>query len=347
MKQVSFFPGPSRVYAKVPEFLLDAYTEGYMSVNHRSGTFMELVENTKDMLREKLLVPADYEIIFLSSATECWEVIAQSLTQKNSAHFYSGSFGQKWYETASKITETIAMPFDTEQPAPVKELPAASVLCFTQNETSNASQVDQQLLKDVRKRFDGLIAVDTTSSMAGIRLDFTLADIWYASVQKCFGIPAGMAVMFLSPKAVQVAEKIGERGHYNSVLNALDHWRKNQAPYTPNVLDIYLLYRTQKASKGIEAVEKKVLARHADWEAFFENFGEFGLIPENPEVRSKTVLAVQCPNPQEIIEKAAELDITLGKGYGAWRDSTFRIANFPAIKKKEIVRLQKFLRMFC
>jgi phosphoserine aminotransferase len=53
---------------------------------------------------------------------------------------------------------------------------------------------------------DALIAVDATSSMAGVELDWQSADIWFASVQKCFGLPAGMAVMVCSPRALQYAE---------------------------------------------------------------------------------------------------------------------------------------------
>jgi phosphoserine aminotransferase len=34
---------------------------------------------------------------------------------------------------------------------------------------------------------------------------------------------------------------------------------------------------------------------------------------------------------------------TLGEGYGALKENTFRIANFPALKQKHIKGLQKYL----
>ena len=36
----------------------------------------------------------------------------------------------------------------------------------------------------------------------------------------------------------------------------------------------------------------------------------------------------------------------LGEGYGVLKKDTFRIANFPALRKKEIARLMKFLSLY-
>ncbi|MBL3656713.1 hypothetical protein [Fulvivirga sediminis] len=45
-----------------------------------------------------------------------------------------------------------------------------------------------------------------------------------------------------------------------------------------------------------------------------------------------------------IQEKAAQEGIILGNGYGTNKVDSFRIANFPAIKKDEVKTLKKFLR---
>ncbi|MEL7002780.1 MAG: aminotransferase class V-fold PLP-dependent enzyme, partial [Bacteroidota bacterium] len=61
------------------KYVKEAYNEGILSANHRSQSFMDLYKKTQDLLRAKLNVPEDYFIFFTSSATECWEIIAQSL----------------------------------------------------------------------------------------------------------------------------------------------------------------------------------------------------------------------------------------------------------------------------
>ncbi|MFM9908115.1 MAG: hypothetical protein ACKVOW_02130, partial [Chitinophagaceae bacterium] len=63
---------------------------------------------------------------------------------------------------------------------------------------------------------------------------------------------------------------------------------------------------------------------------------------------SFTVITVTTsPERVQIIkEKAKHNGLLLGEGYGEWKNSTFRIANFPAIKNKEIAKLKGFLKTF-
>jgi phosphoserine aminotransferase len=113
--------------------------EGILAFNHRSEPFMELMAKTKKTLYDKLDVPKDYKIVFLSSATECWEVIAQSVVKEHSQHFYNGAFGQKWAKYTQKLgKETTQTEFDIQEALPFKKLrPEANTICVTQNKTSN------------------------------------------------------------------------------------------------------------------------------------------------------------------------------------------------------------------
>lgn len=346
MKQISFYPGPSRVYSQIPEYILDAYSEGVLSMNHRSEGFMQLIADLKEVLHARLDIPQDYHILFTSSATESWEIIAQSLTLRQSQHFYNGAFGEKWHTRAMALVETLATPFDLNEPLPVEKVSDADVICATQNETSNGSQVRMDVLQSLRKSTDQLIAVDVTSSMGGIHLDFSLADVWFASVQKCFGLPAGLGILVLSPTAVERAKEIGDKRRYNSLLTMIENWDKNQSPFTPNVLGLYLLLRSQQKAKHISDIRQKLMIRFHLWEEFISEFPGLQLLPSRPDLRSTTVLTVKCGDPAAILEKGEELEISLGKGYGEWKSSTFRIANFPAIKRKEIDKAMKFLRKF-
>ena len=93
-KPISFYPGPSKVYEKVPKYVMDAYQKGILSINHRSPEFEALFQKTTQLLKKKLQIPEEFNIYFTSSATECWEIIAQSFTQKHSFHLYNGAFGE-------------------------------------------------------------------------------------------------------------------------------------------------------------------------------------------------------------------------------------------------------------
>lgn len=334
---ITFYPGPSKVYPQVADYAADAIRQGITSLNHRSPGFMAVVEKSIGLLHDKLAIPADYHIAFVSSATECWEIVAQSLTAETSLHPYSGAFGKKWADYAHRIK-------------PPLNLSEADVLCLVQNETSNGTQVTMAALAQFRRDFpDALIAVDAVSSMAGVAFDWTLADVWFASVQKCFGLPAGLAVLVYSPRALQRAAAIGERDHYNSLLFIHENFANFQTPYTPNGLGIYCLMRVLEQVPPIAEVDALTRKRAADWYAFLTDLGpDFRLLVSDPAVRSDTVIALEGSEAaiKRIKTDAQQVGITLGNGYGDWKNTTVRIANFPAITAAEIDQLMTFLRQY-
>lgn len=346
---ISFYPGPSRIHDALPRYVKDAARDGIMSINHRSEVFVALSQKTTSLLKQRLNIPKDYTVYFTSSATECWEIIAQSLLLHESYHFYNGAFGKKWFEYTSKINKNaVGLPFDreTEINPDIKFSGKQNIICITQNETSNGTQVSNAILKKIRAKNPGhLIAIDATSSMAGIALDFNVADVWFASIQKCFGLPAGMGIMICSPKAIKQAKILAERNHYNSLLFMHDMMINWQTSYTPNVLFIYLLMRVLENSESIASVNKETVRRYKLWEEFLKNQPNLKPLVRNKKVRSHTVIPIEgTPEFIKAIKtKASKHGFLLGEGYGDLKSTTFRIANFPALKLTEHKRLMKFL----
>jgi phosphoserine aminotransferase len=349
MSIITFFPGPSQVYPELGQYMQDAFNEGILSISHRSETFNQLSEQTLSLLRKRLAIPDDYTILYTSSATESWEIIAQSLTKKQSVHYSSGSFGDKWFQYAQSLrpgSHKVPLQINEEIKADFMEVwKDDDLICLTQNETSNATQIGFDTLATIRGAFpDRLIALDCTSSMAGIHLPFALGDIWFASVQKCFGLPAGLGILILSPDAVERAKEINDKKHYNSILIMLENIEKFQTSCTPNVLGIYLLNKVLQNSPNIEAVDTLLRTRMKVYESIFEGKDLRPLI-QNEKVRSTTVLAVEgdVEMVAGIKAEAKASGILLGAGYGKWKPNTFRIANFPAYTDDQVNILVEFL----
>lgn len=350
---ITFAPGPSKVYDELPTYMQDAYNQGILSANHRSGAFMQLYQETEQLMREKLHMPDNYKLLFTSSATESWEIISQSIVEQASFHIYSGSFGKKWLEYAKHIIPaTTALKIEANQSIEVSNLDINEefdLIAITQNETANASQVPMSIIEAIGEKFpEKMIAVDTTSSMGGIELNFELADIWYASVQKCFGLPAGLGVLIVSPKAIEKTVRKGERGRYNSLNFMLENASGFQTHYTPNVFGIYLLNRVLKDLEEIQHVDTGLRARMKKLENTIAQSSKFRMLVDNEQTRSTTVMAVA--GPEELIsavKKAAEKEgMQLGSGYGPLKPTSFRIANFPAITDEEFDHLIDFLKSY-
>ncbi len=322
-------------------------------MNHRSTAFEELYRMTREKLFRYLNVPDGYHLAFVSSATECWEIIAQSLTLEKSLHVYNGSFGQKWFEIAKKILPSAEpRPFSMDDLLKVEELDVPlenEWLCLTQNETSNGTQVHNEILAEIRKLLpDQFIAIDATSSLGGLALDIANADLWFASMQKCFGLPSGLGILIYSDQVVSKAEQIGETNHYNSFLNLVRNAEKYQTIYTPNVLDIYLLFRVVDELPNIREIDEKLVTRARHLYQYFQGFSEFQPISQNPFLFSDTVLAFKGEEAfiLELKKLAQHNGIILGNGYGEWKKDSFRIANFPAIPNSEFEQLVSFFDQY-
>lgn len=348
---VTFSPGPSQVYPQLEGYLSEAFQSGILSVSHRSAAFNALSAETISLIRSKLAVPDDYTILYTGSATECWEIIAQSLTRRQSVHFSSGSFGDKWHHYAACIhpqSQRVSMALNEPLYVPYLDVKEDDeIICLTQNETSNGTQIDFDTLAAVRGAFpDKLIALDCTSSMAGLHLPFALGDIWFASVQKCFGLPAGLGLMILSPAAVEKALEIGDNSRYNSLIVMLEHMKNFQTSCTPNVLGIFLLNRVLQQVPRIEEVDALLRRRMEHYLPLFLNNSNMRPLISNPKVQSVTVLAVET-EPEFLAglkAEAAAAGIQLGSGYGKWKSNTFRVANFPAISATQTEALMDFFR---
>ena len=350
---ITFAPGPSKVYDSLPKYMLEAYEKGILSANHRSAAFMSLYQETETLMKEKLHVPEGYKLLFTSSATENWEIITQSLVQSASHHIFSGSFGKKWYDYAKYLEpKTYAHKIDADATVDAASLQIGEefdLIAITQNETSNATQVNNQIIAAIANKYpEKMIAVDTTSSMGGIQLDFQIADIWYASVQKCFGLPAGLGILLLSPNAIAKVKEKGEKGRYNSLSFMLENADNYQTHYTPNVFGIYLLYRVLKDIPEIQHIDEKTKSRMRILEDTIAHTSKLKMLVQNEEARSSTVLAISGKEEfiSEIKKEAERNGMQLGSGYGPLKPTSFRIANFPAITDSEFEKLIGFLKQY-
>ncbi len=344
---ISFYPGPSQLDPSVKEALQQAFDSGILSQNHRSEPFHRLIAATKAVIRQKLNVPADYDIIFTSSATECWEITAQSLHNGLSCHFYNGAFGEKWANYTQRLGKLIQpVSFDPDTSPFLHNALDANLFCITSNETSNGTQVNDRFYSAIRQQhLDALIAVDATSSLGGVHHDLSLADVWFASVQKCFGLPSGMAIMLVSPRAAARAMQLNAAQHYNDLPFVLENFRRDETHYTPNTLNIFLLHEVLQNRKSIGEVDHQLRQEQQRWADWEKKQDSVQLLTSNPDVQSVTVMCFRARAEviQHIIKITTEKGLIIGKGYGKWKPDTFRIANFPALQPEHHEQLRDVL----
>jgi phosphoserine aminotransferase len=356
---INFYPGPSKVYDRLIDFSKEAFESGILEQNHRSQPFMDLLQETISLLKKHLNMPENYKVYFTSSATECWEICAQSLIRGKVQFLYNGAFGKKWFKytvTNPQINSTTNYELPTirgtrffinQNVDEVEIDPENEVGCWVSSETSNGTHTSIESIKKLKEKSPkALLIVDATSSLGGENYDIADADVWFSSSQKCFGMPSGLGLMIVSPLALQRAIEINERNHYNSLIFIEENFNKFQTHYTPNILGIYLFKRLLETLPNINDVSEKLYKRSDRFYGFFENNEYFDLLVENPETRSKTVVAIVPRDIEKSNKFFKENEVIVGKGYGEWKNNTLRIANFPAIPDQDFEELFRLLENY-
>ena len=260
----NFYPGPSTLHPYFEESIKSAITSGILSMNHRSSAFASLYQDCIEVLQEKWRVPKNYKLLFVSSATETWQIIAQSLiVNERSLHVFNGAFGKKSFDATQKLTlKASPYEFSYDKPIEVNNLKDYPFINICQNETSNGTFVSDKTLSNIRSKFpDSILSVDVTSSLGGSNFNFNNADIWYSSVQKCLGLPSGMGVILINEKAIDVAKNKNIKLHYNDLSNLIINAEKHQTTHTPNILSIHSLQYTQNKTDSIDKIDSLIKDR--------------------------------------------------------------------------------------
>ena len=118
-----------------------------------------------------------------------------------------------------------------------------------------------------------------------------------------------------------------------------------QTQMTPNVLGIYLVYRLTQQLPSLSETNRATLAKMKIWTDFWDKKSDFSYLIERENLRLPTVLALKGPAEkiQALHARCQTKGIELGKGYGEWKNTTFRIANFPAHTREDIETLIKHI----
>lgn len=356
MNKIYFTPGPTELYSNAKNDLTEALDKKIFSINHRSFEFMEIFRNTVSSLKTLMNIPENFHIFFLSSATECMDRIIQNCSMENTFHFVNGAFADRFYKTAVELGRNAVKTevdygcgFNFNQ---IKINNDPEVICITQNETSTGVAIDVRHIYELKAKYpDSIIAVDIVTSAPFVNIDFKKIDCAFFSVQKGFGLPAGLGVLILNDRCLNKAEELKSGGKsigsYHNFISLFENAEKYQTSETPNVIGIYLLGKVceQMNTQGISNIRKLTEEKAELLYNFFDTHRSFSLFVKNPEDRSKTIIVIETGNRQEEVKKLlSDNGILVGSGYGKFKADQIRIANFPMHKKEDVLKIINMLK---
>lgn len=344
--KINFTPGPSQLYVTTESHVKTAFKTGVPSISHRSKEFESYYSEAVNGLKELFQIPNNFYIVFTASATEIWERSIQSLVVNESLHLVNGAFSKKYYEVAQQLGRRPAL-------IEVKDgngfqnvnLPNTNpeLVALTHNETSTGVSLPIDFIHSFRDKYpNSIISVDAVSSLPYPKFDFTKIDMLYFSVQKGFGLPAGLGVWIVNDKCVAKADFLLTKGHsvgsYHSLPSLIGMTTKNQTPETPNVLGIYLLAKVTAdfLFRGLTAIRQETNYKAALLYQALEDVSFAKPFVKDVDYRSKTVVVAETGAHTKAITEALQTKgLYPGDGYGKAKATQLRFANFPAHSKEQ------------
>ena len=204
-------------------------------------------------------------------------------------------------------------------------------MCHNESSTGARSPV-AEVGKIVKRDYpDVIFAVDSVSSMGG---DKTLpqemgVDVLFASTQKCFALPPGLAIAFVNDKALERANEVPNRGGYTDILEIFEFEKKHQTPFTPNISLLYAL--DKRLDLMLEETYGCIYQRHLDMAELTRKWARkhFDMFPETgyESVTVSCIKNTQGKNVKELNQKLAERGLEISNGYGKLAEKTFRIGH--------------------
>jgi phosphoserine aminotransferase len=376
VKKIYFTVGPTQSYPTLGKHVLKGLKSDIPSLSHRGPEFKALYKELTLNLKKLLNIPEDYQVLFVSSALEGMERIILGCVEKTSLHIVTGSFGASWFKYASQLNKkpikvdlvdaichpersegynlgneshlySSAMPQNDSILRTLNIPKEAEVICITQNDTSTGIALPMEDIHNLKLHNPKkLIAIDVVSSIPYVDIDFSKIDITFFSVQKGFGLPAGLGVMVVSPRALEKAGELLRKGlsigSYHSLINLSEKAKDFQTPETPNVLNIFLFNRVLKdmLKVGINRIRKETDQKAKLMYEFFERHQEFEPFVKEKKYRSQTTLVMDVKGKTKLLrQKLSKKGLDIGAGYGEQKENHIRLGNFPAHKTSDVKRM--------
>ncbi|MGI6245782.1 MAG: L-aspartate--glyoxylate aminotransferase BhcA [Pseudochelatococcus sp.] len=341
-----FIPGPTNI----PEALRKAVD--MPTIDHRSPLFGRILHPALEGVKKVLKTTRAQVFIFPSTGTGGWETaITNTLSPGDKVlATRNGMFSHRWIDMCRRHGLDVAVvPRDWGEGVPAdrfEEILTADkaqeikVVLATHNETATGVRSD---IAAVRRALDAaghpaLLFVDGVSSIGcmDFRMDEWGVDIAVAGSQKGFMLPPGLAIVAVSPGAIEAAERATLPRTFFDIRDMARGYLNNGYPYTPPVglLNGLRLATEMLLDEGLE----NVFARHRRIaEGIRRAVTAWGLrfCAVRPELYSDTVTAIRAPegfDANRIVAHALNAyGVAFGTGLGDVAGKVFRIGHLGSL----------------
>ena len=225
-------PGPS----DAPPSVLNAMSQPL--VGHLDPSFVQMMEEIKDMLRQVFLTENDMTFPISGTGSAGMEFCFVNLVEPGDEVIIgvNGVFGGRMADVATrcgaKVTQVEAEWGRIIEPAQVAEALASvenpKLVAIVHAETSTGALTPIEEISRLTHEAGALLLLDVVTSLGGcpVRIDEWEVDAVYSGTQKCLSCPPGLSPVSLSEKAMEAVKgrQNGVQSWYLDVNLLANYW---------------------------------------------------------------------------------------------------------------------------
>lgn len=338
---------PEEVLQEASEAILDYNASGLsvLEIPHRGKLFDDILDESKQLVRELCALSSDYEILWLHGGGRLqFSMIPMNFLGAGGAAYidsghwaqeaiaYAGYYGEPKVIASSAGERYASLP---EWPASID--PSLSYLHFTTNNTIYGTQWPDIPLSPVP-----LIA-DMSSDMLSTQRSYSNCAMFYAVAQKNLGAAGTTLVVLHKDMLARTARRVPPMLNYEAQV------RTNSVLNTPPVFAIYtaLLMLRWTKRKGIDIIQKDNEKKASILYAEIDRNSLFAAVVDRPDHRSKMNVCFRAKNPENeqlFSDFCTQNNITGIDGHRTV--GGFRVSLYNAITIQQVERLITLMQAF-
>ncbi len=352
MKKHNFSAGPSIL----PEFTIKNTAEAVinfagtglsvMEVSHRDKEFMSVMDETQELFRELLEIPAGYQVVLVGGgASMQFCMVPYNLLNKKAAYLNTGTWASKALHEAKFFGEVVEVASSKDEnfnyiPKGYEIPEDADYFHITTNNTIFGTEIRNDLDVNVP------LVADMSSDIFSRPMDVSKYGIIYGGAQKNLA-PAGLAFAIIKEDILGKVDR-----PIPTMLDYQTHIKNGSMFNTPPVLPVYSALQTLKWLKqegGLKVMEKRNVEKSSILYDEIERNKLFKSTVKNVEDRSIMNVCFIMNDEYKELEKDF-LNFSIEKGINGIKGHRsvggFRASIYNAMPKESVEWLVQTMQEF-
>ncbi|MFX1491918.1 MAG: pyridoxal-phosphate-dependent aminotransferase family protein [Promethearchaeota archaeon] len=341
-------PGPVPVHPRVYRAM------SRVLYGHRTKEYQTTYKETVALLQRLLHTEQDV-LIFAGSGTAAMEAaIANAIEPGEKVlNVVNGKFSERWSELTTAFgAQSLVQEFaygQAAEPEAIRESLASDqsirVVTICHNETSTGVLNPAKEIGQIVRDYDRLFIVDGITSVGG---DYVYPDKWNFDLlvtgsQKCLGVPPGLGMIWVGPRAWKKIEARKQRNptYYLDLLKAKKRYDGfGDSPFTSAISLMYGLHESLTIMFE-EGYEQRIERHHRLGRITRAGYLGMGLdLLADPAYYSNTVTAVKYPSgitDKEFRAQVRNLGILIAGGQGPVKGKIWRTNHMNICTERDVL----------